>query len=167
MKTEERPVTRDDGEALIAQIRQAVASGADRATINFGSQQLVLESDTSGDLTLRTPARAATTRVYLETFSRPGSYPSDLPFVSGEPCTVSEEREVTAVFWWVPQDADSLLEQLRHECLSDGWTVEDDRRTEAPPSRLQTYEKGGLRRRLQSSFGFVTMVQRTPHATAR
>jgi hypothetical protein len=159
-KLEERPITRDDCEALIAQIRRAIESGVDEAAVRFVSRDLLLEKSPDGGFTLRAPDQTVASRVFLEVASRPPGYPGHVPFAPNEVVTVSEESDGVSLTWWVPRDPNGLFAGLSQECLSGGWVLKGQYDTDEMPVHQRSYERDGVRRHLLSSFGMVSLLQR-------
>lgn len=163
----ERPITREAAASMIAQAEQAIAAGQDQATVDLAGMELRLERTPAGGFALRAPGQPVGMLLFGRSHTRPDGYPPDLPFVPGEPVTLTEYEGTLTLMWWAPADARRVVRDLDADARAAGWTPQNETRAGNSDAVLRTYAKGGLQRTIMQSSAVVSLLQRPPRIPKR
>jgi len=156
----ERPLTREDGEALFAQVESVDRSGQAHAIVKFADAELQLERTPSGGWRLRAPTQPTWMNVYLAAPARPAEYSTELPFIPDESVTASEAQGTETLVWWAPKDPEGVFHVLIEATIEAGWALREAAPDAENSLSRRVYEHGGLERYIMLSNGIVTLVQR-------
>jgi hypothetical protein len=146
------------------EITRAMESGAQRSTVRFADNELVLEREPDGGLTMGMPGQAVTGRFYAAAADRPNGYPADLPFVPNEPVMVSVisilREDASSLTWFAPRDPVDVFAQLEQQTVADGWALSHRHEMKEMPVVQLAYQKGPVLRMLLLRQGIVTVIQK-------
>lgn len=158
--TSERRITREDAEAMMAQIKSALASGEGEATVQLADSELLVEKTADGGFTIRAPGEFMRARLFMAPQALPDAYPPGLPFIPGESVTLTDVETSASLIWWAPRDAQQLLLELHQQCLGSGWALSDETKLPDLPVTHRSYAKTGFERVVFGSGGMVTLIQK-------
>lgn len=163
----ERPITREAAASMIAQAEQAIAAGQDHASVNLAGMELRLERTRDGGFTLRAPGQPVGMLLFERSQTRPAAYPPNLPFVPGEPVTLTEYEGTFTLIWWAPADADRVVRDLDADARAADWTLQGETRAGNAEVAQRTFAKGDLQRTIMSSSAVVSLLQRSARMRKR
>lgn len=156
----ERPITREAAASMIAQAERAIAAGQDQTSVDLAGMELRLERTRDGGFTLRAPGQPMGMLLFERSQTRPAAFPPDLPFVPGEPVTLTESEGTLTLMWWAPADAERLFRDLDADARAAGWTLQGETLDGNAEVAQRTYAKGDLQRTIMSSSAVVSLLQR-------
>ncbi len=156
----ERPVTRDEFEAVVSAVRQAITSGQPNQRIPFAETELCLGGTGEGGYTLSSPDSASQMSLFPAPATKPTTYPVQLPFVAEEFVTTEETGGQLTALWWAPPDSDRVLRELHAQSTGNGWTLENEISMPHGSGAQRVYRKGDLHRLVLSVDGAITLVDR-------
>jgi hypothetical protein len=163
----ERRITRESAEALVAQIRRALAADQEQATVELEGSKLVLEKSDDGGFTIGVPGYPLKARLVVPGREPPAGYPEDLPFIPDEMVMVTDGEEGTSLVWWTPASPAELQEELHRRSVADGWELASDSSVAALGVRHRNYTRDGWERFVFGNQGMVSLIQKPPRGSQR
>ncbi len=157
---QERPILREDAEALARRLREAFDSGEDDIVVEWVGEPMRLKRVSEAEFLVQQADRPVATRVMLGSEVRPDGYPADFPYVPDEVVMLGTAEVPTMALWWSARDPAALFEAIERQCVAAGWSLRQD---PSPPDASVTqrvYEKSGTMRYLTHSQGIVSLSQR-------
>ncbi len=161
-----------DEKDLLEAVQEALHNPRYGGTVSLpGGGEATIEREPEPGIRLRLTSGGrdgTVVTLYAGSTSRPGIYPSGLPFVPGEDATVVDSVDGrVAVNWWTHSDPISVMDRVERESLRTGWRPAGrPGSAEAFPGlRVVQLEKEGVQRTLMAGgtgqgdeTGFVSMV---------
>ena len=155
----ERPIDRRAAEALLHQIKAAIASGAPESTVDLAGLNFLVTKVRDGEYIMHRPGQSEGTTIFASAGIRPPSYPAELPFIPGEMVGVTGTGRTQALTWWAPSDPSSLVATLDRQLVAEGWEPGGEMRLAVFRTTQRAYARGNTQLVIATSGTTVSLSQ--------